>query len=420
MNKNILNSEIIERKFYIKKIEKFLDSDLIKVLVWQRRVWKSFILRSIIKKLYNEKKILEKNIFYINKEYSQFDHIEKYEDLKKEFENFLLSADQNKKIFIWIDEAQEIKWWEKFVNSKQVEFAGKIEIFVTGSNSNMLSWDLATLLSGRYIEFEIFPLSFEEFCIFKNVKQNKQEFFEYMKYWGLPWIFNLKYDEEIIFSYLKSVYDTIVLKDIISHYNIKNIDFFHKLYKYIFANISFIFSAKSITNYLKNQDIKITVDSVLNFLSYWENTYILNKVSSYNPDNKKFFKIYNKYYTWDLGLRNALVWFNLTNWFWKLLENYVFLVLKRYWYEVKIWRLKWDKEIDFIATKAWITKYFQVAYLLFSEETIEREFSSLEQVHDSWEKYVLSLDDINFWVKNWIKHYNIMDLEKILLLKDSI
>lgn len=414
MLKNILNSEIIERDFYINKISNFLWSDLIKVLVGQRRVWKSFILKTIIKILYQKKEICEKNIFYINKEYSDFDHIESYDDLKNEFNIFLTKIEKNKKIFIWIDEAQEIKWWEKFVNSKQLEFSWNIEIFITGSNSNMLSWDLATLLSWRYIEFEIFPLSFEEFCIFKKVDKNKQEFFEYIKYWWLPWIFNLKYNEEVIFSYLKSVYDTIVLKDIISHYNIKNIDFFHKLYKYIFTNISFIFSAKSISNYLKNQDINITTDSVLNFLSYWENTYILNKVVSYRPDTRKFFKIYNKYYVWDLWLRNALVWFNLTSWFWKILENYVFLVLKRYKYEIKIWRLKWDKEVDFIAEKNGITKYFQVAYLLASEETIEREFSSLEQIHNSWEKYVVTLDDINFWIRNGIKHINLLDIEEVL------
>lgn len=398
----------------MKKIWNFLWSNLIKVLVGQRRVWKSFILKAIIKKLYNEKNILKQNIFYINKEYSQFDHINNYEDLKKEFEIFLSNSSKNDKIFIWIDEAQEIQWWEKFVNSKQVEYQNQIEIFVTWSNSNMLSWELATLLSWRYIEFEIFPLSFWEFCIFKKVEKTKQEFFEYMKFGWLPWIFNLKYDKEIIFSYLRSVYDTIILKDIIGHYSIKNIAFFHNLYKYIFKNISFIFSAKSISNYLKNQNIKITTDSVLNYLSYWETTYILNKVYSYNPDTKKYFKIYNKYYVWDLWLRNALVWFNASNWFWKILENYIFLVLKRYWYEIKIGRLKWDKEIDFIAEKKWIIKYFQVAYLLASESTIEREFSSLEQVNDSWEKYVVTLDDVNFWIRNGIKHISILDIEKVL------
>ena len=401
----VLKAKIIERTFYMEKIWNFLWSNLIKVLVGQRRVWKSFILKAIIKKLYKEKSILKQNIFYINKELSQFDHINEYNDLKKEFEIFLSHSSKNNKIFIWIDEAQEIQWWEKFVNSKQVEYWNKIEIFVTWSNSNMLSWELATLLSWRYIEFEIFPLSFSEFCIFKKVQENKQEFLEYMKFWWLPWIFNLKHNEEIIFSYLRSVYDTIVLKDIIGHYNIKNIAFFHRLYKYIFTNISFIFSAKSISNYLKNQNIKISVDSVLNFLSYWESTYILNKVDSYRPDTKKFFKIYNKYYVWDLWLRNALIWFNSSNWFWKILENYIFLVLKRYWYKIKIGRLKDNKEIDFIAEKKWITKYFQIAYLLTSESTIEREF---------WEKYVVSLDDVNFWIKNGIKHINILDIEKVL------
>lgn len=414
MIEEILNSKIISRPFYQEKIKKFFWAKLIKVLVGQRRVGKSYILRNIIQYYAKENNIPKNNIFYINKEYSIFDNIKDYESLKELFESFLKNADIKSKLFIAIDEAQEIIWWEKFINSKLLEYWNNAEIFVTWSNSNMLSSELATLLSGRYIEFEIYPLSFSEFCNFKWVESSKQEFYEYMKYGWLPWIFNLHYEEEVIFSYLRSVYDTIVLKDIVWHYQIKNIAFFHNLYKYIFANISFIFSAKSISDYLKAQNISITTDSVLNFLQYWEDTFVLNKVVSYRPDTKKFFQIYNKYYVWDIWLRNAISGFNATNGFWKILENYVYLVLKRFWYEVKIWRLKWDKEVDFIAEKQWIIKYFQVAYILANDEVVEREFSSLEMIYDSWEKYVISMDDISFWVRNGIKHINIMNIEEVL------
>jgi len=413
MIKEIFKENIIDRDFYLSNIKKYLKTPLIKVLIWQRRVWKSSILKSIIKYLYEDNSIKEENIFYINKESPYFDHIKNYEDLKLEFEKFKKNI-VNWRIFIWIDEVQEIENWEKFINGYLSVYQEKVEIFITWSNSFLLSWELATYLTWRYIEFEIFPLSFKEFCIFKNSESSKNNFLEYLKYGWLPGIFKMEYSDETIFNYLSSVYSTILLKDIVQNHNIKNILFFKELFKFVLANIWSIFSAKSIADYLKSQKIKISIDSVLNFLSYAEEPFLLSKVYSVNPETKKYFEIYNKYYAWDLWLRNSLVWYNHSKDIWKLIENYVYLELRRNWYWIKIWRVKGGKEIDFIAEKNWIIKYFQVTYLLWSEETIAREYSSLELIKDNWEKYVVSFDDIDFWINNWIKHVNVMKINEVL------
>ena len=409
----ILKEKIIDRDFYLDRIKKYFASPLIKVLIGQRRVGKSTILKSIIQKFVKNKEILEENIFYVNKELPFFDDIKNYDDLKWKFKEFL-EIKKEWKIFVWIDEIQEIKDWERFINGLLAEYAENIEIFITWSNSFLLSGNLATYLTWRYIEFNIYPLSYSEFSIFKNESKSKNLFLEYLKYWWLPAIFKMEYSEEVIFPYLLWVYNTIVLKDIIAYHNIKNISFFKDLYKYTLSNIWNIVSWKSIKDYLKSQKIAIWNETVLNFLKYAEETFILNKVYSVEPETKRYFEIYNKYYVWDLWLRNALVWFDFKRDIWELLENYVYLELKRNNYDLIIWRLKSGKEIDFIATKNWITKYFQVCYLLGSEDTIKREYLSLEEISDNWEKYVVSFDDIDFGVSKWIRHINIMELEKVL------
>ena len=409
----ILNEKIIDRQFYLDKIKSFLGSPLIKVLIWQRRVWKSTILKSIIQKLYKNNEIKKENFFYINKELILFDHIKNYDDLKNEFLEFL-KIKKDWKFFVWIDEVQEIEWWEKFINGILAEYAWESEIFITGSNSFLLSWELSTFLTWRYIEFNIFSLSYSEFSIFKNEVKSKELFLEYLKFWGLPAIFKMDFSEDMIFPYLLWVYNTILIKDIISNHNIKNINFFKDLYKYTLTNIWNIVSWKSIKDYLKSQQIGIWNETVLNFLLYAQETFLLNKVYSVNPESKKIFEIYNKYYVSDLWIRNSLVWFDFARDIWKLIENYVYIELKRHSYDVIIWRLKSWKEIDFIATKNGITKYFQVCYLLWWEITIKREYSSLEEVSDNWEKYVVSFDDIDFGISKWIKHINVMKIEEVL------
>lgn len=410
----ILNEKIIERPFYNNLLKKYLDSNVIKVITWMRRVWKSYLLKNLIQDIIKSEFTTQNNIFYINKEDLEFDYIRDYNDLYTEFKKFLKNLSEDKKIFIWIDEIQEISWWEKFINSILSTYQKKVEIFITWSNSNMLSSELSTLITWRYIEIEVYPLSYSEYSVFSQKNKSKELFLEYLKNWWLPWVFGVNRDDKIIFEYLKWIYSTILLKDIVASFWLRNIDFFENLYKYIFANVWNIFSAKSISDYLKSQKVKISPETVLNYLDYWLKVYMLDLVKSVDPDTKKYFEIYNKYYVWDLWLRNSLVWFDLKRDIWKLLENYVFLELKRNSYNVKIWRLGNGKEIDFIAEKNWFTKYFQVCYLLGWEETILREYSPLEEVNDNWEKYVISFDDIDFWVSKWIKHIKVFDLELIL------
>ncbi|MDD2565501.1 MAG: ATP-binding protein [Candidatus Gracilibacteria bacterium] len=410
----ILKEKIIARKFYNNGLKNYLNSNVIKVITGMRRVGKSYLMKYLIQDIINDDYTSINNIFYINKEDLEFDYIKDYTDLNNDFIIFLSKIDKNKKIIVCVDEIQEIKGWERFINSILSKYQTNIEIFITGSNSNMLSSELSTLITGRYIEFEVFPLSFKEYCVFADKEKSKDLFLEYLKYGGLPGIFYMNKDDRIIFNYLKGIYSTILLKDIVSYFGLRNIDFFENLYKYIFSNIGNIFSAKSISDYLKSQKVKISPETVLNYLDYGLKVYLLDLVKATNPDTKKYFEIYNKYYVGDLGLRNSLVGFDIKRDMGKLMENYVFLELKRYGYDIKIGRLSSGKEIDFIAEKNGIIKYFQVCYLLGSEDTINREYYSLEEIKDNWEKYVVSFDDIDFGISQGIKHINVMKINEVL------
>jgi predicted AAA+ superfamily ATPase len=306
MIQEILKEQLIVREEPMNFIKKFLHTPLIKVLTGQRRVGKSSILKLFMQELYQSKAIPKENFFYINKENTDFDYIKTYEDLKKAFQEFSEKTVSGR-IFVGIDEIQDIPYWEKFVNGILAKYGDKAEIFITGSNAFLLSGDLTTYLTGRYIEFPIYPLSFSEFCIFKKETESRENFLEYLKYGGLPGIFRMERSDEVIFSYLLSVYNTIFVKDIIQHNVIKNINFFEDLYKYTLSNIGNIITGISIKNYLKSQQISIGNDTILNFLHYGQETFLLNKVHSVNPDTKKYFAIYNKYYAGDVGLRNAFV-----------------------------------------------------------------------------------------------------------------
>lgn len=408
----ILKEPVIEREFYGKQIKKWIWSPLIKVIVGQRRVWKSFLLKQTIQYLVKSKSFLPESFFYLNCEDPQYDSIKEYSDLNIILLPFI--EQQEGKAFIGIDEIQRIKNWEKTINGIQTLYP-QCEIFITGSNSDLLSWELATYLSWRFIEIPVFPLSYEEFLKFHKVQTSPEIFNEFLTYGWLPGIFSLTYEEDTIFDYGKSVYNTVVLKDIFSHWKINNVYFFEILYKYIFASIGNIFTAKNITDYLKSQNIQISLDSVLNYLHYGEQAYLLFKVKTQDLSSKKQFSIYNKYYVWDIWMRNAQVWYFPQRDIGWILENYVFLLLKKHGYNVHIWRFQNNKEVDFIAEKYGKIKYLQVATVIMDDMTREREYSALEQIHDSWEKYVVSMDQFGFWVsETGIQHIHIQDLEKYL------
>jgi len=410
----ILQENLIIREFYFDHLIKYFWSPLIKVLTGMRRVGKSSILKTFICYAVEKQWFPRENIFYINKELFTYRQIQNSEDLYQAFKTFLQKRNPEKRFMVAIDEVQDIQEWERFINSCLAEYQGEVEIIITGSNAKLLSSDLTTYLSGRYIEFEIFPLSFQEYLQFSKQAPTKELFWKYLKFWWLPGIFALPDDEKIIFEYLTSVYNTILLKDVVKHFKVRNIGFVEDLYRYLLGNIGHLITAKNISNYLKSQRITISTEIILNYLNYSTKVFLFSQVKSENPMTKKFFEIYNKYYCHDLWMRNAIVWYDGVRDIGNLLENYVFLQLKRNGYQVLIGRLSSEKEIDFIAIKQGIIKYFQVTYLLNSEETIMREFSALEQIQDNWEKYVVSFDDINLWIHNGIQHINIMDIEKHL------
>jgi len=406
--------KIISRKLYLRKIKKYYKKPIIKVITGMRRTWKSYFLKSIFDDMKNCNIVIDNNIFYINKESLDFDFINDYKDLNNYFLKWL--KDNNVKWFfiVAIDEIQLIKWWEKFINSILLDYREKLDIFVTGSNSNLLSSELSTLIAWRYIEFHIYPLIFSEYLDFYNWDKNDL-FLDYLKYWWLPWLVRLPKEDDLIYEYLRGIYSTIFVKDILYYNKLKTSNIFEKLYIYILKNIWTIFSAKKITDYIKsNLQTKTSLDTIINYINLWLKTYLIYEVNRYNIKWKNVFQVNNKYFSWDIWIRNAKVWFNFAKDITNVLENIIFLELKTRWYNVNVWIL-WNLEIEFVAEKNWEIIYIQVCYLLSNQDTIDREFWNLLKIKDNWKKYVLSMDNI-FETKNeWIIHKNIIDF---LLDKD--
>ena len=395
---------MILRDNYLEKIKVFINKPVIKVITGMRRAGKSYFIRQIID--YLKKEGINKNqILYINKELLEFDFIDDYKDLYKFVKNSFKESENVK--YLFIDEIQEIKKWEKAVSSFFAE--EKYDLYITGSNSNLLSSELTTLISGRYVEISIYTLSFKEFLKFRGKKKvNKyEEFMLYLKFGGFPVIHNFNLDEEVTFQYINSLYNTIILKDVISRHNIRNIRLFQDIVKFIFSNLGQIFSSNSINKYLKNQRKNVGVDTIQNYLSFLEASYMIHKVQRYDLKRKKLLELYEKYYLGDIALKNALLGYKDED-ISGLLENIVFLKLKLANYNVFIGKLD-DLEIDFIAEKSGEKMYIQVAYLLETNQTREREFRVLEKIKDNYPKYVLSMDNLPTSNYNGIIRMNIID-----------
>jgi len=391
-----MNKTFIKRNNYLEKIKPFIWTDLIKVIIWQRRVWKSYLLLQIMDFLVSEK-VWEKEIIYINKEELKWDYIRDYLDLYNEVKKYK---------YIFIDEIWDIIEWEKAIRSLQAEWGH--DIYITGSNSNLLAWELATFLSWRYISFDIYPLNYKEFLLFHNLENNEKIFYKYIEFWGLPYLKNLKLDKEIVSSYLKDVVNTIILKDIITKFNIRNIDFYRKLIWYLAKQVWNIFAAKNISDYLKSQKVNISTNVVLDYISFSKEALFLNEVSRFDIKWKKTFEIRQKYFFTDIWLRNIISWAFTTLDIWGILENVVYINLVSNWYKVAVWEID-KKEIDFIAEKDWKKIYIQIAYILDSEETKKREFWVFDWITDNWPKYVITLDKNSSWFIDWIEHKNIID-----------
>lgn len=396
----------IKRKKYLKAIDPFINKDVIKVIIGQRRVGKSYLLFQIMDAIKKEHK--NANIIYVNKESYEFDKIKDHQTLIEYIKS--KTKLKRKKNYVFIDEIQDIKNFEKALRS--LNASGKYDIYCTGSNANLLSGELATYLSGRYIEIPVYGLCYKEFLTFHKLDENKEAFLKYIKYGGLPYLINLKLEDQIIYGYLSSIYDTILLKDIVARYNIRNVAFLENLVEYLCDNVGSLVSAKKVSDYLKSQKINISPNVVIDYLSYLVKSFFIYKASRAEIQGKKIFGTNDKFYFEDLGLRHAIVGYKQMD-INKILENLVFLHLKYLGYSVTVGQLK-EKEIDFVGVKQNKKVYVQVAYTI-NEQNKEREFGNLLGIKNNYQKIVVSMDELINEESEYkgIKHISIRNFLKI-------
>ncbi len=407
---NFWNDEKINtgffRKVYVQNISSYLNNKLIKVILGQRRVGKSYIMRMLISQLIEKFSVPSQNIIYINMDIHDFDFITDYKALSELIEQFKNIYKPQGKIYIFIDEIQEIENWEKLINSYTQDYTNDYEIFITGSNANLLSSELSTYLSGRYVQFTVYPFSYREYLDFLKLENSKEDFLEYLKIGGMPEIYNLTNDE-LRQNYIFSLKDSILLRDIIKRFKIRDIGLMEKLIDFIIDNIGNLFSINSIVKTLKNQSYKTNAETLTNYIEALKKSYFIYEVTRFDIKGKKILSGERKFYINDTGFKYFLS-SSFDFGIGKYLENIVFLELKRQGFDVYVGKIK-DKEIDFIAEKNKEKIYLQVAYLLNDQQVIDREFQNLLDIKDHYPKYVLSVDDIEMGNINGIKHFKLND-----------
>lgn len=373
---------VLERKNYVQKVDAWLGKGQIIVLIGQRRVGKSFIMKDFVARHSTE---TDANIIYIDKEQKDFDFIKNYTQLNDYIDAHFIADKHN---YILIDEVQDIAGWEHSVRSYRT--VGNTDVVITGSNSKMLSSELSTLLRGRFQEIHVLPLSYAEFLEFHNLTDSDNAFMLYLNYGGLPGLRNVGLEnEELVQEYLSGVLNTVVLKDVIERHTIRNVTFLNNLLSFIADTVGKLNSASSISKYMKSQQIDISTNVILSYMTYFNEAMLTHSVSRYDIHGKKLLETTGKSYFGDVGLRNFIVGGERENDVEKVLENIVYLHLLRLGYTVKVGQLR-AGEIDFVCTKHRRKIYVQVAYLIANEETRQREFGNLRLIHDNYPKYVIS------------------------------
>ncbi len=389
------------RQNYLEKLASFTGNRLIKVITGQRRCGKSYLMRQFIFQLHSHG-IEKRNILYINKEFNSFDFIRNSIDLEEIIHLFLHELKPKGRIYLFFDEVQLIENWEKVINSYSQDYTAEYEVFISGSNASLLSGELATLLTGRYVGFNVFPYSYREYCQVTGIVPGKATFINYLSGGGLPELFNLP-DDEVRHHYVQALKNTILMKDIVVKYNIKDASLLESLFSFIVQNMCNPVSVTNIVNYFRNLKVITSFNTLSSYLKYLEQTFLLHVVPRYDLKGKKILGGTRKYYLNDLAFRNIL-FSEFEPGLGYLLENLVFLEFKRNGYEV-LTGAERNMEIDFMIKKGGIIKYVQVCYILADENVIQREFGNLESIKDNWEKMVISLDDISLGNRNGIKHY---------------
>ncbi len=377
---------LVVREHYIKKIEQYLNKKVIKIITGMRRVGKSTILLTLKNELL-ERGAGEKDIVWINKESLEFSFIKDHEDLYRYVKQEFSSGDDNK--YLFVDEVQEIKNWEKAIIS--IFSDNLADVIISGSNAHMLSSELATYLSGRYIEIEVYPLSFSEFLLFEEKRgiSKEEKFQEYLRFGGLPGIFMFESDEPI-YDYLNSIINTVILKDVVQKNNIRDVHLLERIILYLMDNCGNITSAKNISDFLKSQRTRVSVDTIQNYIYFLESAFLFHRVKRYDLKGKKILEYLDKLYMGDIGLRNGFLGYRDKD-IAGILENIVFLEMKKRGYKVEIGALN-GNEIDFVAEKKGERKYIQVCAGLSEDKTIKREFGNLEKISDNYDKLVLSME----------------------------
>jgi predicted AAA+ superfamily ATPase len=380
-----MEKDVIERPYYTEKVRPHIGKPIIKILTGQRRIGKSYILLQLMN-LIREADVAAQ-IIYISKELKAFRNIQTDTDLYQHIDSQL---DTDKKNYVFIDEIQEIPEFQHSLRSLLAE--GNCDIYCTGSNANMLSGELATHLAGRYLEFPVHGLSYREFLLFHQLPDTNETLQKYMRIGGMPYLIHFKGDEQLSFEYLRNLYSTILLKDVIARRQVRNIDFMERLVEYIADNVGSLFSSSNIAKYLKSQRQQVPTQLVIDYSVALTQAYFIYRVARIDIQGLKIFEIGEKYYFEDLGIRNAIRGIDPLTEVQKWMENLVYMQLIREGFTVYVGKTD-HLEIDFVGQRLQERIYVQVCFRLEGESTRKREIASLQKVTDNFPKYIVTLDD---------------------------
>lgn len=395
--------ELIERTHYTEKVKPFIGKNIIKVFTGQRRVGKSYLLFQLMEYIKGQDK--KANILYINKEDLAFSFITNAVQLH----DYVISNRSDKeKTYVFVDEIQDIENFGAALRSLLLD--QNLDLYCTGSNANLLSGDIAGHLSGRFIDISVYSLSYPEFLLFHNLQDDSESLDLFMKYGGLPYLKHLPLVDAVVFEYLENIYNTVVYRDIINRYAVRNVAFLEQLVLFLAQHTGSIFSAKKISDFLKSQKINIAPNQVQVYVHHLTNAFLLHKVSRYDMVGKRVFEIGDKYYFENLGIRNGIWGYRLED-RGKIMENLVYNHLRFRGYAVRVGILE-DKEIDFIAEKDGEKIYVQVALSINEEKTLQREFGNLMAIDDNYPKMVITLEAFS---GTSFKGIQLIDLKSFLI-----
>ncbi len=396
---------MIKREMYMSRIRPFIGTELVKVMTGIRRCGKSVML-DLIKEELNESGVRAEQMITFNFEAMSNAHLCTAQALHDEVMNRAASIDG--RVYLFFDEIQEVKQWEKAINSFRVEL--DCDIYITGSNAKLLSGELATVLGGRYVEFTIYPFSFAEFLeLYRTVEpaaSDAEAFQKYLTIGGMPYLANLRYAPEPSKQYLNDIYNSVVLNDVVKRNKIRDVDLLSRIMAYVMANVGTTFASTSIAKFLKSEHRTVAPETILNYIKYCADAYLFYQVNRQDLQGKQILATNEKYYMADHGLREAVFGGNMRD-INLILENIVYMELLRRGYSITVGKAG-DKEIDFVCQKQNQKLYVQVCYLLASEETINREFDVYASIPDNYPKYVVSMDEIDM-SRDGIKHRKVRD-----------